>query len=103
KMLARNLAWHSLAVALLATHHGVAADLDTLDLGSLEFDKAIPTVLTPVRLKQPRTEVPASVTVIDRQLIEASGLHQLAEIFRLVPGTSVGARDGWNYVVSYHG
>ncbi|MET0378885.1 MAG: TonB-dependent receptor, partial [Spongiibacteraceae bacterium] len=67
------------------------------------FDTAIPTVLTPVRLKQPRTEVPASVTVIDRQLIEASGARQLPELFRLVPGTSVGARDGWNYVVSYHG
>jgi iron complex outermembrane receptor protein len=67
------------------------------------FHDAIPTVLTPVRLKQPRTEVPASVTVIDRQLIEASGARQLPELFRLVPGTSVGARDGWNYVVSYHG
>lgn len=67
------------------------------------FETAIPTVLTPVRLKQPRTEVPASVTVIDRQLIEASGARKLPELFRLVPGTAVGARDGWNYVVSYHG
>lgn len=72
-------------------------------INDLLLETPIPTVLTPVRLKQPRTEVPASVTVIDRQLIEASGLRQLAEIFRLVPGTSVGARDGWNYVVSYHG
>lgn len=63
----------------------------------------IPVVLTPVRLKQPRTEVPASVTVIDRALIQASGIRELAEVFRLVPGTAVGARDGWNYVVSYHG
>src|SRR5690606_2232111 len=73
------------------------------ELDALELETPIPTVLTPVRLKQPRPEVPASVTVIDRQLIAASGMRQLAEIFRLVPGTSVGARDGWNHVVSYHG
>ena len=38
-------------------------------------------VLTPARLSQPQSEAPASVTVIDRNLIEASGarerLHQL--------------------------
>jgi iron complex outermembrane receptor protein len=100
---------HAYPLARIATLVGVVAvamtaipatgdDLDTLDL-----ETPIPTVLTPVRLKQPRPEVPASVTVIDRQLIEASGIRQLAEIFRLVPGTAVGARDGWNYVVSYHG
>lgn len=96
-----------LAPRLLAAILGLApltsafTQADELDPAVLET--AIPTVLTPVRLKQARTEVPASVTVIDRQLIEASGLRQLAEVFRLVPGTSVGARDGWNYVVSYHG
>ncbi len=77
---------------------GISGELDESG-----FETPIPMVLTPVRLKQPRTEVPASVTVIDRQLIEASGARQLPELFRLVPGTSVAARDGWNYVVSYHG
>ncbi len=32
-----------------------------------------PRVLTPARLDQPVSEVPASVTVIDRELILASG------------------------------
>ena len=63
----------------------------------------LPIVLTPARLKQNRSEVPASVSVIDREMIKASGLREIPELFRLIPGTSVGARDGWNYVVSYHG
>lgn len=63
----------------------------------------LPMVLTPARLKQNRSEVPASVSVIDRAMITASGLKEIPELFRLIPGTSVGARDGWNYVVSYHG
>ncbi len=68
-----------------------------------EFDADMPMVLTPVRLKQPRTEVPASVTVLDRRFIESTGVRELAQLFRFVPGTAVAARDGWNYTVSYHG
>jgi iron complex outermembrane receptor protein len=63
----------------------------------------VPEVLTPVRLKQPRTEVPASVTVIDQQLIAATGARELPEILRLVPGMVASARSGWDYAVSYHG
>ncbi len=66
-------------------------------------DEEIPVVLTPIRLEQSRTEVPASVSIIDRKMIVASGLRKIPELFRLIPGTLVGAKDGWNYVVSYHG
>lgn len=83
---------------LLLSNAGAA---DELESGALE--PPIPEVLTPVRLKQPRTEVPASVTVIDRELIVASGIRELPEVLRLVPGMVVGARSGWDYVVSYHG
>ncbi len=74
-----------------------AVDTDTLE------SIPLPEVLTPVRLKQPRTEVPASVSVIDANTIAASGIRELPEIFRLIPGMAVGARSGWDYVVSYHG
>jgi iron complex outermembrane receptor protein len=67
------------------------------------LESPIPQVLTPVRLKQPRTEVPASVTVIDRQLIDATGVREVPELLRLVPGMVAAARSGWDYVVSYHG
>lgn len=76
---------------------------------SAEFDEnqlesvSVPEVLTPVRLKQPHTEVPASVTVIDREMIAATGVRELPEVLRLVPGMVVSARSGWDYVVSYHG
>jgi len=88
--------------------HLILLSLIVLSLASplqasfLESDD-LPIVLTPARLKQNRSEVPASVSVIDREMIIASGLHEIPELFRLIPGTSVGARDGWNYVVSYHG
>jgi iron complex outermembrane receptor protein len=70
---------------------------------SLWNTEELPVVLTPTRLKQNRSEVPASVSVIDRDMITASSISNIPELFRLIPGTSVGARDGWNYVVSYHG
>lgn len=54
----------------------------------------LPVVLTPARLKQNRSEVPASVSVIDREMIAASGIRRIPELFRLIPGTAVGARDG---------
>ena len=73
------------------------ADENQLDSAS------IPEVLTPVRLKQPHTEVPASVTVIDQDLIAATGVREIPELLRLVPGMVVSARSGWDYVVSYHG
>ena len=82
---------------LLASSLSYAVDNDD------DLLEEIPEVLTPVRLKQPRTETPASVTVIEHKLIEASGIRELPELLRLVPGMAVGARSGWDYVVSYHG
>ena len=64
---------------------------------------AVPQVLTPARLRQPRSEVPASVTVIDRDLIRASGAREIWELFRLVPGMSAERTGGNVPAVSYHG
>lgn len=86
-----------LSLLLIASFTGAAGAANDLE------PPAIPRVLTPIRLEQPRTEVPASVTVLDAQLIAATGIRELPELFRLVPGMVVGPRDGWNYVVSYHG
>jgi len=49
------------------------------------------------------TEVPASVTVIDRQMIRSSGAREIADIFRMVPGFVVGYKYGGTPVVTYHG
>ncbi|WP_338015222.1 TonB-dependent receptor plug domain-containing protein [Alloalcanivorax marinus] len=68
-----------------------------------DADAEVPRVLTPARLDQPVSEVPASVTVIDRELILASGARELHEVMRLVPGMSVAKADGNLPSVSYHG
>jgi iron complex outermembrane recepter protein len=67
----------------------------------------VPRVLTVSRLSQSVADAPSAVTVIDRELIRASGIVDLPEIFRLVPGFYVGTDAGFiqntNHVVSYHG
>jgi iron complex outermembrane receptor protein len=94
---------HRLTLTRSLTLCAVAFSLCPPVNASLWNPDELPVVLTPARLKQNRSEVPASVSVIDRVMITASGLRDIPELFRLIPGTSVGARDGWNYVVSYHG
>jgi iron complex outermembrane receptor protein len=67
----------------------------------------VPRVLTVSRLSQSMADAPSAVTVIDRETIRASGIVDLPEIFRLVPGFYVGTNAGFvhntNHVVSYHG
>ena len=67
----------------------------------------VPNVLSVSRLSQPKSDAPSAVTVIDREMIRASGIVDLPEIFRLVPGFYVGVNAGYvhntNHVVSYHG
>lgn len=63
---------------------------------------AIPEVLTPARLRQPQSEVPASVTVIDRELIEASGAREIYDVMKLVPGMNAEPLDGNAPTVNYH-
>lgn len=63
---------------------------------------AIPEVLTPARLRQPQSEVPASVTTIDRELIEASGAREIFDVLKLVPGMNAAVTDGASPNVNYH-
>lgn len=66
------------------------------------FDK-LPLVLTPSRLPQPIDEAPAAVTVIDHDMIQASGYRDLARLLRLVPGMQIGQERAGNNWVAYHG
>lgn len=68
-----------------------------------DYLEDIPLVLSPARLAQPVTEAPAAVTVIDREMIEASGARQIADLFRLVPGFTVAYFNGYTPSVAYHG
>ena len=55
----------------------------------------VPRVLTVSRLSQPVSDAPSAVTVIDRETIRASGIVDLPEIFRLVPGMYVDTNAGY--------
>ncbi len=68
-----------------------------------DFFEDSPLILTASRMAKPLLESPASVSVIDRQMIESSGAREIAELFRLVPGFVVGFHSGHALVVSYHG
>lgn len=70
---------------------------------SLDDEFTMPVALTPARLAQPRSEVPGSISIISREVIDASGIRDLSEIFRLVPGMAVGARENGRALVNYHG
>lgn len=62
-----------------------------------------PVILSASRLAQPLLETPASVTVIDRKLIEQSGARHIPELFRYVPGMQLGHATDNAPVVVYHG
>lgn len=66
------------------------------------FDE-LPVVLSASRLVQPLIEAPSAVTLIDRQMIEASGARHIADLMRFVPGATVGYSDGNRPVVALHG
>lgn len=67
------------------------------------FFQTVPVVLSATRLSQPVSETPAAITVIDREMIEASGAIEIPDLFKLVPGFQVGHANGRTSVVTYHG
>ncbi|HET8848795.1 MAG TPA: TonB-dependent receptor [Marinobacter sp.] len=68
----------------------------------MAFD-TIPEVLTTTRLRQPKTRVPGSTTVITGDMIRDLGIMNLYEVFRLVPGMVVNFVGSHQPVTSYHG
>jgi len=68
-----------------------------------DYLQELPVVLSASRLSQPITETPNAMTVIDRNMIVASGARNIADLFKLVPGMYVGYKNGHTPVVSYHG
>lgn len=74
-----------------------------LDSSEADFFDDSPLILTASRMSKPLIESPASVSVINREMIESSGARELSEIFRLVPGFIVGNLNGNKAVVTYQG
>ncbi|NMG44746.1 TonB-dependent receptor plug domain-containing protein [Aromatoleum toluvorans] len=87
-----------LCMALACSAMGSA----TAFAGDSYFEE-LPLVLSATRLPQPLQEVPGAVTVIDRELIAATGYRDLARVMRLVAGMQVGQERGHRQWVTYHG
>lgn len=89
----------ALLLALAPLSRAETAPAVTEDL----FLAQMPVVLSATRLRQPLSESPAAITVIDRQMIEASGALTIPDMLRLVPGFQVGHQYAHKSFVTYHG
>lgn len=72
-------------------------------LTEADFFAPMPTVLSAARLVQPLSDAPVAMTVIDREMIEASSAISVPELLRLVPGFQVSYTEGVDMVSTYQG
>lgn len=68
-----------------------------------DFLDDLPVVLSASRLSQPVSEAPVAVTVIDQEMIHASGFRDIPDLLRLVPGFSVAYTRDNTWAAGYHG
>lgn len=86
-----------LAMAGVWLAHGALANDESIYFSDL------PMVASVSRLPQKLSEAPGAVTVIDRDMIRASGARNFADLLRLVPGFQVTPPNQDAAVVAYHG
>lgn len=96
----------ALISGLLLSHSISAQTTDPTDFPA-DFSEQdlftdIPEVISATRLSQRLTEAPASITIIDRNTIEASGATRIPDLFRLVPGMQVYHVTRNQSAVTYH-
>lgn len=87
------------ALALGAAGLCSASELTTEEA----FFSDLPVVASVSRLPQRLADAPTSVTVIDREMIKASGARELSDVFRLVPGFQTHPNNTDSARVTYHG
>jgi len=95
---------HRQCLAGLACMHAMltwAAPAETLS--EADYFSEQPVVLSASKLSQPVNRAPAAVTVITREMIEASGFRHLVDVLRLVPGFVVGWSGGNMPAATYLG
>ena len=95
-----------LALCCLGLSVAQAMDESSFELALVsedEFLASVPIVLTATRISQRVTEAPASMTILDRDMIRASGFRDLVDVLRLVPGFQVAHGNGNYFVPTYHG
>lgn len=80
-----------------------AAEPETPPMSEEAFIGDLPVVLSVTRLAQPKSETPAAVTVIDSDMIRASGVRNIPDLLWLVPGFQIGYPHAPHASVTYHG
>jgi len=68
-----------------------------------DFLDVLPVVLSASRLSQPVGDAPAAVSIIDQDMIRASGFRDIPDLLRLVPGFSVAYTRDNTWAAGYHG
>ncbi|MEY4592509.1 MAG: hypothetical protein RIR18_1404 [Pseudomonadota bacterium] len=89
--------WMAAALACVGVD-SVCAEEDEL------YFSQMPTIFSASRMPQAQSETPNFVTVIDRDMIRASGAREVSDLMRLVPGFQVTSRVlEMPARVAYHG
>ncbi|VAX14409.1 hypothetical protein MNBD_GAMMA24-2248 [hydrothermal vent metagenome] len=86
---------------LLAILGGMPS-LQAAELSEDDFLQDLPVVLSATRLVQSRRDAPVATTVIDREMIDASGFTEIVDLLRYVPGFVVNYDSGHVQAASYH-
>ncbi|MCU7797236.1 MAG: TonB-dependent receptor plug domain-containing protein [Candidatus Thiodiazotropha sp. (ex Myrtea spinifera)] len=92
---------HSLWSLLLLYSVTVSAEPEVVS--EAYFFDELPVALGATRLAQPLADVPTAMTIINKEMIEASGAMSIPDLLRLVPGFTVGFYAGSRATASYHG
>ena len=88
-----------LSVFLLLSSPALSAEHQ---LTEQDYFADVPLILSATRLPQSAREAPVAVTVIDREMIEASGYREIPDLLRLVPGFIVDYDSGHIQAAGYH-
>jgi len=91
-----------LATAVLFGAAAAAQQADDVLLSEDAFLDDVPVVLSATRLSQSVADAPVATTIIDRQMIEASGFTEIPDLLRLAPGFIVNYENGHTQAVGYH-
>lgn len=101
-MIKRILPPGFLCLSVLAQINPVSAqELAALQLDEADFFTDFPVVLTATRLKQPQKDSPIATTIIDREMIDASGFTEIPDLLRLAPGMLVNYDSGHILAAGY--
>ena len=90
------------AIAFISNSVAAAPPADSTLLSEADFFGEIPVVLSATRLQQPVNEAPVATSIIDREMIDASGFTEIPDLLRLVPGFHISYDSGHIIAAGYH-